>query len=182
MKRIVLGGVLVAGVSWLAGCKQIENTYNDTDPRLDSNRYCNDPEAVNYNWNFPGKPDNAVCVYPADLFKGNFLFKDSVTREDGTLDSVASTRQYLLSIAAAGNNRVTLTGFCSQVLILTAPRTGFRATLDTTVVKGQLFCRPADTVNGSLQRDLADTMGLKIAFTVISDTGTRVHYGTATRQ
>jgi hypothetical protein len=54
--------------------------------------------------------------------------------------------------------------------------------VDTTVGKGQLFCRPVDTVNGSLQRDLADTVGLKIAFTVISDTGTRVHYGTATRQ
>ncbi|RYD51949.1 MAG: hypothetical protein EOP52_07125 [Sphingobacteriales bacterium] len=182
MKMAVLGGLMVAGATWLGSCKQVENTYNVTDPRLDSNRYCNDPEAVNYNWNFPGKPDNTVCVYPADLFKGNFLFNDSVTREDGSLDSVASTKQYLLTIAATGNNRVTLTGFCSQALVLTAPRTGFRALLDTTVGKGQLFCRPADTINGSLQRDLADTVGLRIAFTVISDTGTRVHYGTATRQ
>lgn len=174
--------VLALLLCGMASCKQEENTYNTTDPRLQTNRYCNDPEAVNYNWGFPGKPDSTICIYPSDLYKGRFTFRDSVYDQDGYLDSVASQNTYQLTITTAGKNAIRVAGFCANTLALSAPRVGFQASLDTNAITGQIFCRPQDTVNGFITRNFSDTTQLQIQFTVYADTSIRTHRGTAVRQ
>lgn len=181
MRRILVAGGLLLG---LGACTQDEKDYPATDPRLQTRRYCNSPSAVNYNWNFPGVPDNSICFYGADLFTGNFRYRDSIYKTSGALDSAASGKEYSLTILRLDSNRVSLTGFCNpaETLRLTAPRTGFRATLDSTGPKGQRFCRIQDTVSGYLTRNLADSTGVKLFLTLISDTGTTLHRGTAYRR
>ncbi len=166
----------------MASCKPTDNKYNTTDPRLQTNTFCNDPAAVNFNWGFPGRPDSSVCVYPSDLYKGRFSFRDSVYDQDGYLDSAASQNTYALVISTAGKNAIRISGFCATTLTLTAPRTGFQATLDTNAVTGQIFCRPQDTVSGTITRAFSDTTQLQIQFTVYADTSVRTHRGTAVHQ
>lgn len=180
MKTKWIWGVLMVVAA--VACKREENQYEDTAPQLDTRRFCNDPEAVNYNWDFPGKPDAATCIFPADLFRGIFSFRDSVYDSDGYLDTAASQKEYTLTISSAGKNAVRIAGFCAKELTLTAPRTGFRATIDSAFATGQIFCRPQDTVSGFLLRNFADSTRLQIQFTVLSDTSVRTHRGTAYRR
>src|SRR5579872_3418748 len=61
----------------VCSCSKYKDTKATADPRL-TNPYCNDTNAVNYNWGFPGKPDSTVCFYPTDVFKGIYTFNDSI--------------------------------------------------------------------------------------------------------
>src|SRR6218665_3868599 len=67
-----------------------------------TNKYCNIPDAVNYNWGFPGIADSLVCYYPADVFKGDFILHDSIF---GTNDSFISAHSKQLHIEANGKER-----------------------------------------------------------------------------
>ncbi len=160
-------------------CKKYEDKVGPSDPRL-SRLYCNDPEAVNFNWDFPGTPDNSVCLYPADAFKGQYRFTDSIYNSASQL---VLQRQYTLDLYALSRSRLALLGFCgpSDTVKLTASRF-FRATVDTTVLKGQALCRPQDTLSGYLTRTAPDAQHLHFFFTVTTDTGFTFHMGTAVKQ
>src|SRR5438132_180001 len=70
--------ILCVGISLLlAACKKYVDEPGKSDPRL-SRKYCNDPEAVNFNRDFPGTADNSVCFFPSDAFKGTYTFTDSI--------------------------------------------------------------------------------------------------------
>jgi hypothetical protein len=168
----------------LAGCKAEEETYPPTDPRLGERAYCNSPTAVNYNWDFPGRPDSSVCIFPSDLFAGTYLFTDSIYFAGGQLDSARSGQAYTLSVTRVSRTQMQLSGFCpgGQTIPLTGNRTQFQAVVDTVTLRGALFCRPVDTVSGMLSRSLTDSLNLSVALTVYSDTGVNVHRGTARRQ
>ena len=179
------GFLQIAGLcALLAGCKTEDQTFPDTDPRLETRPYCNDPLAVNYNWNFPGRPDNSVCFFPSDLFKGSYQFTDSIYLAGGQLDSARSGTVYNLNIARIDDTKMQLSGFCAggQTVPLTGNRTQFRAVVDTVTLRGALFCRPVDTVTGFISRTLADSVNFLVELTVYSDTGLNVHRGTARRQ
>jgi hypothetical protein len=145
--------------------------------------YCNDPTAVNYNWGFPGNIDNTICFFPTDVFKGNYLYRDSVYRDD-TLFIRADS--FYLTFAPISHQKMTVSGFCSNgnKLTLTAGLT-YVATIDTlegdslTINYGQVMCRSQDTVAGSITRDLIDSALVHISFVVASDTGVTTHYGSA---
>ena len=164
-----------------SSCKPAD--YSATAPdTLGTRFYCNVPEAVNYNWGFPGRPDNSLCFYPSDLFAGRYKYTDSIYIE-GSLDSAASLSTYTLTARALNRQQFSLAGFCAggDSLRLTATRF-FRATIDTTTINGQTFCRPQDSVLGLFMRTLEDTARLRIELRVVSDTGITVHRGTAYRQ
>ena len=170
--------------AFFAGCKAKEQSFPETDPRLGERAYCNNPTAVNYNWDFPGRPDSSVCIFPSDLFAGNYRFTDSIYFGGGELDSARSGTAYTLNIARINNTQMRLSGFCAggQTVPLTGTRTQFRAVVDTVTLRGALFCRPADTVTGYIFRRLTDTLNLSVEFTVYSDTGVNLHRGTLRRQ
>ena len=181
----VIGAILIlTGSVVLYSCKKWTDPKAVTDPRL-TNPYCNDPNAVNYNWGFPGKPDNTICFYPTDEFKGKYLFIDSVYSMSGSTDgnflyAIIDT----LHIYARSDTTMVIYGFCNPAdsMSLHARGLTFTATVDTTVgdslttTMGQLFCRIQDTVDGSIFYSRADSL-LHINFTVTSDTGLSAHVG-----
>ncbi len=172
--------MLFCAAGMLTACSKYKDEPGGSDPRL-SRKYCNDPEAVNYNFDFPGTADNSVCYYPADAFSGVYSFKDSVYSTPGTLvrqDSI------LLRFFALSRVRIAISGFCpggSDSLHFTANRT-LRASGDTTIVTGQRLCRDRDTLSGYITKSLGDSSRLRFFLTVVSDTGTTTHQGTAYRQ
>ena len=84
MKIVVIS---VFSILMFFSCKKYKDPSPITDPRI-KNHYCNDPSAVNSNWDFPGIADNTVCIYPSDIFEGNFKLYDTTIND---LDSVLKT-------------------------------------------------------------------------------------------
>lgn len=177
----------------LSSCKKWTDPQPPYDPRLGENRYCNDPEAVNYNWNFPGVADNSVCIFPADLFKGTYTFTDSIYNSESVFDSARPQTIYTLHLIALGKRSLRIVGFCNSMdsLKFTAERSTYRAGADTTIflndttkVHGQFFCRTQDTLTGFVMKNQNDSAGKTIRFDlrVVSDTGVFFHRGTAYKQ
>lgn len=165
----------------LAGCKKYEDVAGPhTDPRFER-KYCNVPEAVNYNRDFPGTPDNtdAVCIYPTDIFKGRFLFTDSIYNEANLF---LRQEEKLLNMLALSRTKLAVAGFCpSSSLTFTANRNQ-RADADSTFTNGQSLCRPTDTLTGYIFRGVDDSTHLQFEWRVASDTGVFFHRGTAVKQ
>lgn len=177
LKKIFLMSALP--VLTLVSCQKYVDVPGQSDPRL-SRKYCNDPEAVNYDLDFPGTADNSVCYYPADAFQGSYLFIDSVYNGLNAL-----TRQWSLNLHFTGLTRTKLdiSGFCpgGDLLHFTANR-ALLATGDTTILNGQMLCQIKDTISGTITRSLGDSSRLQFSLTVVSDTGVTTHRGTAYRQ
>lgn len=166
MRNIVLFILLFA-----AACKPYQDPEPIDDPRL-SRLYCNDPSAVNYNWDFPGIPDNSVCFYPSDVFEGNYLWHDTVLDLNLLPVSFDST---LVSIAKIDTTRLELTGKCGYTLNLTANRY-LNIVLDSLIGNGQEFCRLGDTIVGKgLKNSVSDSTTFTMNYTIFSDTGNSVH-------
>lgn len=183
--------VFVAALGLLVmACAKKEEPTNPNKVSSELERpYCNDPEAINYNYTFPGKPDNSICYYPTQIFKGKYLFMDSVYDGDNKLRSVQNV---VIDLSATNNVDLTLSGFCGvdNPLKITADRY-YKATLDSTVItkdginynlNGQLLCRSSDTISGYLLKNKTDSMRLTFSLTVAADSGYSYHRGTAIRQ
>lgn len=178
--------LLAVGITVFVSCAKYKDPKGYTDPRL-TNPYCNDPNAVNYNVGFPGKPDNTLCFYPRDLFVGNWYFHDSVLASNGLFIFADS---YTLKITAVPNSytKIFATGFCGSVGISLTAAPTYIATVDTligdsvTIAQGQRLCRLADTVSGTFTRSESDSTLITISLQVISDTGLTTHVGTARKQ
>ncbi|OJW79875.1 MAG: hypothetical protein BGO69_13640 [Bacteroidetes bacterium 46-16] len=166
-------------ICFFLSCKKSNTSTPDSDSRLDR-PYCNDPEAVNYNWAFPGTPDNSICFYPTEVFSSAYAFNDSVYFKDGTFlyDTPLTLHLYALD-----KTKLVMTGFCgagsTDTLWLTADRF-YRAQLDTTIENGQALCNIKDTVTGNIIQSMSDSSTLKVNFTVVSDSdNVYFHRGTA---
>ena len=180
----------------LFACQKEDKKGNSDDPRL-TNKYCNDPRAVNYNWNFPGTPDNSLCFYPSSVFQGTYLFTDTVLNKDYVLaDTAHPSYTYMITLIPIGNdyNKMLLQGLhiCSDTndaITLTATRF-FKATvdstahpvLDSTLLPGQILSHCADTVSGYLTKSNGDDINLRVSLMVYNDTGIVYHVGTAKKQ
>lgn len=169
-------------MSLLAACSKPDNSGKDISDKL-TNLYCNDPEAINYNWEFPGTPDNSTCFYPKDIFVGQYSFADSIYNANLELKRV---NNITLTVYANSNNILRVTGFCSNTdsIRLTADRfyksyADSTVTQDSVVLDGQVVCRTVDTLSGYLIKDKNDSTKLSINITVASDTGLNYHLGTA---
>ena len=177
--------LLIAGTLVCFSCKKWTDPAPTTDPRI-TNPYCNDPDAVNYNWGFPGRPDNSICFFPSDIFNGTYLFTDSVYLASGVNTGLfVLTQQQTLQVIKRSQTKLEVIGFCSSgnSLFVTAHST-FVATIDTTVGdtsiinKGQLLCRTVDTASGTITYSRVDSL-LHISIQVVSDTGITTHIGKA---
>lgn len=146
-----------------------------------TNRYCNIPEAINYNHNFPGIEDSTVCVYPSYPFVGTYRFQDSVYDEFGNLTSLGS--DYTFRIIAKDRYKFDLTDFCApgSLMFFTADRY-YRAYSDSLIGDGrQFFCRESDTLSGQMVYRPSDS-SLQIQWSVRSDTAFHNHSGRAYKQ
>jgi len=182
---ITIAVLFLVGVEVFFSCAKYKDPKPYTDPQL-TNPYCNDPVAVNYNWGFPGKPDNSICFYPNQLFAGTYVYHDSVyLTASGLFIYTDSLTLYIYSLS---HTAIAVVGFCSNgdSLILAAGPT-YVATMDTTegdstvINWGQKFCSLGDTVMGTITKNRIDTPSqLYFNLQVASDTGVlTTHSGTA---
>jgi hypothetical protein len=187
MRNVIWVSLLfISGVSLILSCAKYKDSKAVTDPRL-TNPYCNDPTAVNYNWGFPGKPDNTVCFYPTDVFKGVYLYHDSVFLPPPSGIFIHAD-SLVLYIHRLSNTKISILGFCSNgdSLLLTASPL-YVASIDTTEGDsvtnwGQRFCSAGDTVNGTVTKDRINDSLMYFSFQVASDTGiVTTHIGSARR-
>lgn len=179
--------LLLVGSAVFFSCAKWHDPAPTNDPRL-TNPYCNDPAAVNYNWGFPGKPDNSICFYPSSLFLGQYMLYDSMYRD--TLFLGADSFMINISGTDTSHTRILLSGYCPGYNISLTALPGYQATVDTvvgdtaTATSGQIYpCGGAtrDTLNGIISRDRLDSPTvLHISFSVTMDTsGIVTHNGTA---
>ncbi|MBS1773379.1 MAG: hypothetical protein JST82_11005 [Bacteroidetes bacterium] len=180
----ILAGLICGAI--VIACQKTPETK--TDDRL-TRHYCNDPDAVNFNKDFPGIPDNTICYYPTQLFKGSYKLYDSILDGDFKLRKLDTLP---ITLTALNNTRLILTGFCEKnsttdTILLTADKY-YKAMPDSTkaannlVLNGWILCRKSDTLTGYLQKPLSDSSLVIFKFTVASDTGIYYHYGTAKKQ
>ncbi len=170
---------------FMACQKAPQDTADPEDPRLQQ-PYCNDPEAVNYNWDFPGRPDNSVCYYPTDVFAGRYQFEDTLYYSSEYIPM--GTRTYTLELEAQGRSNMLLKGFCDdgKAFTMKAGRF-FRATLDSLsladslMLGGQFFCSTQDTLSGYILYRSEEPEGIRIQFRQGTDTNAIFHTGTAWR-
>lgn len=183
-KKIIIFTVLVTALVY--ACKKSEPFDTVTQEDL-ADRYCNDPIAINYNIGFPGTPDNSICIYPTDVFTDTYELEDSVFNADVELDTVYN---YTVRFLRISQTRVFLTGYCpgGDSLELTADRY-YKASVDSTLLlpdstllPGQVFCRQLDTISGSIIKYPDDSNKIRITFTIASDTGINLHYGTGIKK
>lgn len=190
VKYFSILGLVCTAALYFFGCKKYEDPAAVRDPRI-NNPYCNDPAAVNYNWGFPGTPDNSVCYYATDIFSGTYMLYDSfykvVPAED---DLFLGADSFIVNITVANSSRVhmDLSWACPSTSIRISAWQGNVATIDTTVGDsltlnpGQFFCRNLDTVTGTFTKDNVDPDLLHMRLQVVSDTGITTHRGRAIKQ
>lgn len=164
-------------VLFLFSCEKYKDPDPFTDPRINK-KYCNDPSAVNYNWDFPGVPDNSVCIYPAQLFKGSYFYRDSTLDANG---NVVKRDSFNITIAQLDTVKVSVSGFCSSVFSAKTNRF-FRLTLDSILGPGQEYCGNNDTIMGKGSKaGISDTSFIRFDYQIDTDTGLIFHVGTATK-
>lgn len=166
--------MLLMGIG-VYSCKKYTDPVSKEDPRL-TKLYCNDPDAVNYNWNFPGTPDSTVCYYPTDVFAGTYELRDSIFFDSSHLFIQANI--FYITIRKHNKTEMAIMGFCpdgDSILLTAGPN--FTATLDTLVgdstsrILGQRICGYADTINGNLVKDQLNDSIIYFSLRVSSDTG-----------
>lgn len=134
------------------------------------NHYCNDPRAINYNWGFPGIPDNTVCIYPVDSFLGQWSLTDSVFHADSSFDYLLTGTLNFTATEDSSKTHLKVLGFCnnSSPLFATADKYGY-AGIDSmnNETAGQLLCSASDTVTGSFQflMNTKDTLRIQLNIT-----------------
>lgn len=178
-RRSVLPGLTACCLLALGSCQKWEDKPGQSDPRL-SRKYCNDPEAVNYNRDFPGTADNSVCYYPSDAFSGTYSFIDSIYDEGNRLIKQESLT---ITLTASTHMKFTMDGLClggSQPIAFTSNHL-LHADADSTVTDGQLFCRPIDTISGYIAQHPLDSNKIRFNLRVVSDTAVNLHEGMAYR-
>lgn len=154
------------------------------DPAETGRHYCNDSRAVNFNWGFPGTPDNDTCVYPIDSMLGNWVFTDSVFLPNGNFQNVFTRNLNFTATEDTSLSHIAVSGWCNGAPIyITVDRYNL-ANVDTllTGAYGQLLCSATDTVSGTFQKEanIKDTMNINI--TISGTTGVTFHKGKALRQ
>src|SRR5690606_36427140 len=104
--------LIVSSVLLMVACEKYKDPPPTEDDRL-TNPYCNDPRAINYNHGFPGKPDNSVCIFPVDLFVGNWIFTDTVYAADETILFTDTVNLQMATIQSDDTySKLEVTGWC----------------------------------------------------------------------
>lgn len=170
--------ILIFGLIFLmlTSCQKWKD--NPGQPLNLTNKYCNIPSAINYNYGFPGVVDNSVCILPSTPFVGKYVYTDSIYNTANALVSILTPKT--IEISSIDSTRLKVSNFCdhTQDLIFVANKY-YRAVSDSVIGIGiQLMCRPLDTLSGKLEFRQSDS-SLLIDFNVISDTAVMKHIGRA---
>lgn len=176
---VFLFGVLFWGIA----CKKGDPKPTKGDDRL-TNPYCNDPSAVNYNWGFPGIPDNSVCIYPVDTFLGSWQFLDSIFAEDSSFLEYQPKILVFTASEDTAHIHLAIQGWCpSEILYAVANKYG-NAIVDTLAgdFKGQIICNQQDSVSGVFNTFTYKKDSMSINLSVQNSGTLQIHRGWAIKQ
>jgi hypothetical protein len=150
--------------------------YKDPDPQQINltNKYCNNPKAVNFNWGFPGIEDNSTCIYPADAFVGNYVFYDSLQDATGIFLPEDTLPVQLTKMS---DSSLLINGLCSSTAFMAKASKNLRFNLDSNTTNGQLFCTSIDTINGKGSKELLIDTTIKFTYNILTPSGIKVHKG-----
>lgn len=163
----------------LLSCKKYKDPEPFTDSRINT-KYCNDPSAINFNWDFPGIPDNSVCVYPSQIYNGSFLMYDTIINY---LGETLATDTFSILMSAIDTTRIHITGFCGNQIYKAHANRFLSFTLDSTLGNGQLFCNNKDTISGGAKKSgLHDTIPILWKYYIQTDTGVVTHIAQAVKK
>jgi hypothetical protein len=172
--------IIIACLSSILGCTKWTDTQNAIDPRL-TQKYCNDPFAVNYNWGFPGMPDNSTCVFPSDVYVGTYVFHDSIYSIANVL---VDTNQVVLRVYKMKVDKVAILGFknLSDSIFVSVLKNGNGSIDSLHNLPGQVLLSSLDTINGTCFKYITDTLRLKINWKTNTNMGIYFHKGSAIKQ
>jgi len=176
--------LLVACFFWFNACKKVKDPPPTTgDDRL-TNPYCNDPHAVNYNWGFPGKPDNSICIYPVDTFIGTWQFLDSVFAVDSSFSNFQTKTLIFSASEDTTSTHLAIKGWCNTETLFAVADKFKHATVDTLAgeFKGQIICNQSDSISGSFNLNTYKKDTMSIELTIQNNVGTQFHRGWAIKQ
>lgn len=180
--------LLVPAIVFYACKKYKDPPTTGVDPGVkDRGYYCNDPRAINYNWNFPAVPDSSICIYAVDSFKGSWTFYDTITQPSGDTVGTSIKQLTFTSTEDTALTHLSVTGWCSGVtpFYMTANNYG-RADVDTFPggAFGQFLCGQTDTLNGYAIKNSDSFVSnrMRITFTINGQGGITYHNGTAIKQ
>jgi len=182
--RILILGTVATVVVFIACSKYKDPPPAAPPPDLD-NFYCNDSRAVNYNWGFPGIPNNEICIYPIDSFLGTWTFYDTIYLPSGDTASTQIKTLVFTSTEDTVLSHMAVNGWCGAwPLYVTANKYG-RAETDT--LPGnmpQYLCGGTDTLFGTFTRqtDTVSNNKMLVDLTVNTASGTANHRGIAIKQ
>lgn len=174
---------IIGALFWGVACKKEDPKPTDGDGRL-TNPYCNDPNAVNYNWGFPGTPDSTTCIYSVDTFLGTWQFQDSIFAEDSAFIDFQSKMLVFSSSEDSTRIHLAIQGWCnSETLYAVANKFGY-AMVDTLVegFKGQIMCNQQDSISGTFSTNTYKMDSMRIELSVRNSTGIQNHKGWAIKQ
>lgn len=179
----ILGITAALSAMILYACSKYKDPPN-ANPVETGRHYCNDSRAINYNWGFPGTPDNDTCVYPVDSMLGNWKFTDSIFLPNGNLQEVTTRNLNFTSTEDTVFRHMAVSGWCSGAPIhITVDKYSFAYT-DTLIegAYGQLLCAVTDTVTGNFKKREAQRDTMDIDLTLSAPEGVTRHKGIALRQ
>ncbi len=183
--KLILLVVVAPALLFFACSKSKDPARPNLGNGLDGRYYCNDPKAVNYNWGFPGHPDNNTCIYPIDSFLGTWAFKDYVLQPNGDTDAVIDRMLTLSSTEDTVHTHIAITGWCggNVPFYITANKYG-KAVVDTFPgsALGQFLCVNTDTLNGNFIKAAYKGDSIKVDLTVNDAAGLKYHKGVAVKQ
>ena len=183
--KLVLMLLALPAIVFYACKKYKDPPVTTLDPRL-TNHYCNDPRAVNYNWNFPGIDDSTTCVFPVDSFIGTWIFHDTIYLPSGDTQGTTIKQLIITSTEDTAKTHLAVAGWCGGNTPFNATANKYnRADVDTFPGGpfGQFLCSQSDTLNGYFSKNPLDTLtySLKVDFTINSASGVTYHRGIATK-
>ncbi len=108
--------IFFAVVSLVGSCKKYKDPDPIVDPDLQNRFYCNDIQAVNYNWGFPGTPDNSLCIFPATLLEGIYDVQDSLFDVNDTF--ISASTHLDVSLTQLDKQKVNMSNFCTDDITL----------------------------------------------------------------
>lgn len=158
-------------------CEKYEDkAKKDIDDTL-TNQYCNITDAINYNWGFPGEPNDSLCIFPVEPFIAySWTLIDTVLNEDMDILETRNRTIYFEEYTAIDTMKhmILMKDYCSEnsSILLEANRHLLASVFDNMENDiGQLDCDGSSVLNGFISLDSlsADTLKLRFQKRTIDD-------------
>jgi hypothetical protein len=164
-------------------CNKDDGDVPDVSDKL-TNRYCNIPQAVNYNHGFPGIEDNSLCIFGTDYYRGNWIVVDTIKLGDSTLIDI-DTLFFNISLMPndTSYSKMYLRGWCGNENIIMNIDKYYFGRSDTFANQDgwQRICN-SDSILISVSKNIMDTSSVIFRISESVNNELRYHIGKGVKQ